>query len=256
MIHGDCEKELDQIPSDSVDFVLTSPPYPGVNYMKASVYDGMHWGDLYKPENFAKAHTFLSRIWDKCIRVLKPGCKLAINIANTKRRPYLPNTHKIYEWAMSCDDIECLGEIIWDKGFGQCGTAWGSFRSPADISLADQHEYILIFRKIGKRNKPASFEKIGTHDFKSWRHSIWRISPAKASKVGHVASFPEELVTRMLSLYTFEGETVLDPFAGIGTTGVVATRMKREFIGIEKDERYCNAARERIEVEKTKIVLF
>ncbi len=77
----------------SVDMIITSPPYPGVSNM---------WGVLFLPENFQEAHRWLNDVWDECLRVLKPGCKLAINIANTKRRPYLPNTHKIYEWALSC----------------------------------------------------------------------------------------------------------------------------------------------------------
>ncbi|MCD6144114.1 DNA methyltransferase, partial [Thermococcus sp.] len=116
IICGDCIEVMKEMESDSVDLVVTSPPYPGNNKM---------WGDMFNEKNIKKAHNFLSRVWDECIRLLKPGCKLIINIANTKRRPYIPNTHYIYSSIEN--KIEPLGEIIWNKGYGQIGTAWGSF---------------------------------------------------------------------------------------------------------------------------------
>lgn len=235
LYQGDCLEVFPFIPDDSVDCVITSPPYPGVNNM---------WGELFTAENFDLAHEFLDKVWDECLRVLKPGCKLIINIANTKRRPYLPNVSRVYWWARN--KIEPLGEIIWNKGYGQNGTAWGSFRSPADMSLADQHEYILVFRKYGDRGKPEEFEKISIHDFKSWRNSIWNIPPAKAGKVGHVAPFPEQLPSRLTTLYTFENETVLDPFMGSGTTGLAALKLHRCFIGMDNNPKYFALAKKNI----------
>lgn len=218
----DCRSLMSRMESESIELVVTSPPYPGVCNM---------WGDLFKPENFERAHKFLDEVWDECLRVLKPGCKLIVNIANTKRRPYLPNASRIHWWAR--EKCEPLGEIIWNKGYGQCGTAWGSFRSPSDMSLADQHEYILVFRKYGERAKPKEFEKIGVRDFKSWRNTMWNIPPAKAGTVGHVAPFPEEIPKRLIVLYSFAGEIVLDPFAGSGTTCRIADKLGRQFIGAE-----------------------
>ena len=116
VIHSDCLEGLKKLPDNSVHMLITSPPYAGVNNM---------WGDLFKEENFNEAHEWLNLVWDECLRVLKPGCKMAINIANTKRRPYLPNTHKIYSWAEN--KVEAIGEIIWNKGYGTSGTAWGCF---------------------------------------------------------------------------------------------------------------------------------
>lgn len=230
--------------SESVHLIVTSPPYPGVSNM---------WGDLFKPEQFHEAHRFLSEVWDDCLNVLKPGCKLIINIANTKRRPYLPNTHKIYEWAEG--KCEPLGEIIWNKGYGQNGTAWGSFRSPSDPSLADQHEYILVFRKYGERERPDEFEKIGLRDFKSWRNSVWNIAPAKASEVGHIAPFPEEIPKRLITLYSFVGEIVCDPFAGSGTTCRVAEKLGRRWIGAEINPKYVDLAHKYIEAWRAQCVL-
>jgi site-specific DNA-methyltransferase (adenine-specific) len=232
---SDCRDVLPHIPDNCIDLVLTSPPYPGNNKM---------WGDLFKDSNILEAHKFLNFIWDLCISVLEDGGKLAINIANTKRRPYIPNTHYIY--AHLIDKIEPLGEIIWNKGYGQVGTAWGSFCSPSDPSLADQHEYILIFRKYGERQKPEVFDKIPVHDFNSWRNSIWNIPPAKASEVNHIAPFPEAIPNRLITLYSFEGEVILDPFLGSGTTAYCAKKLGRKCIGIEIEPKYCQIAVERL----------
>jgi DNA modification methylase len=244
LYEGDCLEVMKTLETESVDCVITSPPYPGVDTM---------WGELFKAENFDKSHEFLNQVWDECLRLLRPGCKLLINIANTKRRPYLTNVARVYWWARG--RIEPKGEIIWNKGYGQAGTAWGSFRLPSDPSLADQHEYILVFRKFGKRQKPESFEKIDLKDFKSWRNSMWNIPPAKASKVGHIAPFPIQIPWRLMILYTFKGETVLDSFNGSGTTGEACIKLSRNYIGIEKESKYCELTRTRWERLKQQLSL-
>jgi len=244
LYEGDCLEVMKTLKTESVDCVITSPPYPGVNNL---------WGELFKAENFGQAHEFLNQVWDECLRLLRPGCKLIINITNTKRRPYLPNVAHVYWWAK--DKIEPTGEIIWNKGYGQLGTAWGSFRLPSDPALADQHEYILVFRKFGKRHKPEIFERIDLKDFKSWRNSMWNIPPAKASVVGHVAPFPIQIPTRLIILYTFKGETVLDPFNGSGTTGEACIKLGRNYIGIEKESKYCELTRTRWETLKQQLSL-
>lgn len=226
---------MKSIPDKSIDLVVTSPPYPGVDNM---------WGELFKHENYLLAHEWLKNVWDECLRILKDGCKLIINIANTKRRPYLPNTHKIYEWAEN--NCEAMGEIIWHKGYGQNGTAWGSYCNPSDPSLADQHEYILIFRKFGEREKQSGY-KISAREFKSWRNSIWNISPEGAKKIGHCAPFPLKIPSRLIKLYCYEEEIVFDPFMGSGTTAIAALMNNRNFIGIEKEPKYCAIAEKRID---------
>jgi DNA modification methylase len=132
------------------------------------------------------------------------------------------------------EKFEPTGEIFWNKRYGQLGTAWGSFRLPSNPALADQHEYILVFRKFSKRQKPKSFEKINLNDFKSWRNSMWNIPPAKASKVGHVAPFPIQIPLPLIILYTFIDATVFDPFNGSSTTGEACIKLSRNYIGIEK----------------------
>lgn len=242
IVHADCRDILGQIPNNSLDMLLTSPPYPGNNKM---------WGDLFKDDNVLEAHEYLYEVWGRSVQSLKSGCKIAINVANTKRRPYIPNTYYTYRYFLEKlpfqfkGEVEPLGEIIWNKGYGQVGTAWGSFRSPSDPSLADQHEYILIFRKDGNRYTPDAYEKIPTHDFKSWRNSIWNIPPAKASEEHHIAPFPEELANRLIILYTFSAEVVLDPFLGSGTTAYCAKKLGRKCIGTEIEEKFCEVAANR-----------
>ena len=245
---GDSLKILQESPDNCVDLVITSPPYPGVESM---------WGEDYAPEKFYETHIFLNKIWDECLRVLRPGCKLIINIANTKRSPYLANTHKIYEWAYkNSDKVDPKGEIIWDKGYGSSGTAWGSYCNPSDISLADRHEYILVFRKAGVRDVKEKGKVINPNDFCSWRNSIWSIAPAKASKVGHMAPFPLEIPRRLITLYSYEGELVLDPFIGSGTTAIAAVQLNRKYVGIDHNEEYVELARKKINSVERQKTLF
>lgn len=232
IICDDCKIIVDW-PDRCMDLIITSPPYPGNSTM---------WGDLFKAENFEAAHSFLSKIWKECICLLRPGCKLCINIANTRRRPMLPNVSKLY----ATIDAEPLGEFIWNKGVGQKGTAWGSYCNAADITLSDQHEYIIIFRKPGKRKKIKGYT-IEQRNFLSWRNSIWQIPPAKAIQLNHPAPFPEEIPKRLIILYSYEDEVVFDPFVGIGTTCVAAKRLNRKYVGIDTSEKYCDIARQKLE---------
>lgn len=236
LYNADCLDALRDIPDESVDFVCTSPPYPGAPNL---------WGELFCPDNFEKAHLFLDSVWDECLRVLKPGCKLAINIANTNRSPYLPNTARIYWWAKG--KIEPKGEIIWNKTVNRnSSTGWGSWRSPSDAVLEDSHEYIIIFRKFGERFKPTTSPTIDRQEFLDFRKSVWNIRAESASRIGHVAPFPIEIPRRLLTLYTFADETVLDPFAGSGTTLVAARNLGRKAIGCEISKEYCDIMAKRL----------
>lgn len=226
--NGDALEFLTSMPSESVHLVITSPPYPGVPKL---------WGERFAPENFERAHLWLDSIWDECARVLKPGCKLCINVANIGRRPYLYNSARVAQWGMRSNAVETIGEIVWHKFVGPradgVDTAWGSWCNPSDPVLVDGHEYILIFRKHGTRVAPTKEPVIDKAQFLDWRKTLWQFHSAFASREGHCAPFPPELPMRLLTLYSFPGEVVLDPFAGSGTTLVEAVKLKRRGIGIE-----------------------
>lgn len=151
-------------------------------------------------------------------------------------------------WALSRRyNVEPKGDIIWLKSVGKAGdTAWGSWRNPSDMHLFDNHEYISVFRKNGKRESLTSKPVIDEESFLMWRHSDWSIKPESAKSIGHIAPFPIEIPKRLITLYTFEGETVLDPFVGSGTTGVACAQLNRDFIGIDHSSEYIELARQRI----------
>lgn len=154
------------------------------------------------------------------------------------------------------DKIEPKGEIIWNKGIAPTGTAWGSYCSPSDPSLADQHEIILIFRKKGDHYKPEDFTPIPPALFMEYRRSIWAIAPAKAKIIGHPAPFPIDIPIRLITLYTFEGEIVLDPFMGSGQTALACLELKRRYIGIESEAEWVELAEQRIENNQRQLELF
>lgn len=227
---GDTLSILEEMDKASVDLVVTSPPYPGVPEM---------WGELFEPDNFDRAHFWLDCVWNECARVLRPGCKMVVNIANTRRRPLLPNAARVAMWGWKSKRMELIAENVWNKGYGQGDTAWGTWRNPADPSFCDDHEMILIFRKRGERARPTTAPIIDTANFMLWRHSIQEMKPASATREKHVAPFPEGLALRAINMLSFPGETVLDPFAGSGTTLRVARLHGRVGVGIDYNEKYC-----------------
>lgn len=233
LICADVLEGLSGISNESVQLVVTSPPYPGVPKM---------WGELFAPDCFEQAHQWLDQVWMECLRVLAQGCVLAIVVANTGRRPYLRNNARIARWAGNAGLLD-EGEIIWNKRVGQTDTAWGSWLNPSAVALTDNHEYVLIFRKAGERNVPTREPVIAKKDFLEFRKSIWVIGSESAKRTKHIAPFPEEIPERLITLYSFEGETVLDPFVGRGTTLIVAKRLKRCGIGIDHNRKYIELAK-------------
>ena len=180
-------------------------------------------------------------------RVLVPGGRACINVANLGRKPYIP-LH-----AYICEDMIGLnflmrGEIIWNKGAsGSPSTAWGSWRSAKNPTLRDVHEYILVFSK-GRygRGRSGGTSTIGRDEFLEWTKSVWSFGAEPARKIGHPAPFPVELPFRLIQLYTFAGDVVLDPFMGSGQTAIAALRAGRRYVGYDTDESYVRLAERRI----------
>lgn len=224
-----------ELPDNSVHLMITSPPY---NVGKT--YDRDLTLDEYRD--------FLKKVFTEVHRVLVPGGRMCINIANLGRKPYIPLHSFIIEDAL---DIGFLmrGEIIWNKASSSSpSTAWGSWLSAANPTLRDIHEYILIFSKDTFSRKYIAGRKntITKNEFLEYTKSIWTFAAEPARKVGHPAPFPEELPYRLIQLYTYSHEVVLDPFVGSGTTCLAAIKTGRKYVGYEIDEEYVRLAEKRI----------
>lgn len=233
LILGDSRK-MTLIPDNSVHLMITSPPY---NVTKD--YDN----DLTLTEYL----TLLEAVFKETWRTLVPGGRAAINVANVGRKPYVPLHAYIIE-IMNKIGFLMRGEIIWNKAASAgISTAWGSFASASNPCLRDVHEYILIFSKLtDKLEKGSKKDTISKENFLEWSKSIWEFPTASAKKIGHPAPFPEELPSRLIEFYSYEGDIILDPFIGSGTTAIAALKLNRHYIGYEISPEYIDIAHKRI----------
>ena len=235
IIHLGDSRDMNHLPDNSVHLMITSPPY---NVGKD--YDA----DL----TLTEYEELLSDVMTEVYRVLVEGGRACINIANVGRSPYIPLHLYLTEIAHSCGFF-MRGEIIWDKG-ASAGTscAWGSWQSSSNPVLRDVHEYILVFCKGTFKRHPVLQNSIGRDDFLESTKSIWRFPSASAKRANHPAPFPVELPLRLIHLYSYVGDTVLDPFIGSGTTAEAAVKTGRHYVGYEINEGYVDVAREKMEI--------
>lgn len=237
IICGDSEKVLKELPENSIDLIFTSPPYNfGLDYNTAE--DGFGW-----KKYFDKLFT----VFDECIRVLKYGGRIIVNI-QPLFSDYIPSHHVVSKFFMDRKLI-WKGEIIWEKNNYNCKyTAWGSWKSPSNPYLKYTWEFLEIFAKgTLKKEGKRELADISAEEFKKWVVGKWSIAPERnMKKYAHPAMFPEGLVERVLKLFSYKNDIVLDPFNGVGTTSVVARRLQRKYLGIDVSEDYCRKAKERI----------
>jgi len=234
IFNSSAEKMAD-LPDRSVHLMVTSPPY---NVGKE--YDA----DLSLEEYLA----FLKRVWRETFRVLVPGGRACINVANLGRKPYIP-LHAFMVRDLLELEFLMRGEIIWDKGASSSvSTAWGSWKSASNPTLRDAHEYILVFSKGDYRRGrlEGRSDTITKEQFLEFTKSVWDFPAESARKVGHPAPFPVELPYRLMQLYTFDGEVVLDPFMGSGQTALAALKCGRHYVGYETNAEYIRLAEKRI----------
>jgi site-specific DNA-methyltransferase (adenine-specific) len=178
--------------------------------------------------------------------VLRPGGRYVVNIANLGRKPYIPLHAYFYGVHMAAGFLP-MGEIIWRKGKGANGScAWGSWRSARAPRLRDVHEYLLVFAKEDFSRPERGESDIERDEFMEATLSVWDILPESAKRVGHPAPFPVELAARVIQLYSYVGDVVLDPFLGSGTTAVGAIKSGRRFVGFEIDADYFALAQSRV----------
>ncbi|AFY60297.1 site-specific DNA-methyltransferase [Synechococcus sp. PCC 6312] len=234
IIWGSSEKMV-QIPDNSIHLMITSPPY---NVSKEYDKD-------FSLEEYLK---FLKNVFQETYRVLVNGGRACINVANLGRKPYIPLSDYISQIMIEIGFL-MRGEIIWQKGAGAgVSMAWGSWQSASNPVLRDTHEYILVFSKgTFERKKEHRENTITKEQFMEWTKSVWTMNPESAKKVGHPAPFPTELPFRLIQLYSYKNDIILDPFIGSGSTAISAINTKRHFIGYELDKSYVELANNRIE---------
>ena len=228
-------ENMEELANNSVHLMVTSPPYNV----------GKEYDEDFTLEEYLE---FLKRIWKEVHRVLVPGGRVCINIANLGRKPYIP-LHAFIIKDMLDLGFLMRGEIIWNKASSASpSTAWGSWLSASNPTLRDIHEYILIFSKGMFRRNTTNGRKssISKKEFLELTKSVWTFPAEPAHKVGHPAPFPVELPYRLIQLYTFEGEIVLDPFVGSGQAAIAAIKTKRHYVGYDIDEEYVKLAKRRI----------
>ena len=227
-------RDMSMLPDESVHLMVTSPPY---NVGKE--YDEDLDMDEYRG--------LLKAVFREVYRKLVVGGRACVNVANLGRRPYIPLHSFIIEDMLDLGFL-MRGEIIWQKAASAgASTAWGSWMSASNPTLRDVHEYILVFSKGSmRREKEGRESTIARDEFLEYTKSVWSFPTESAKRVGHPAPFPEELPYRLIQLYTFEGDVVLDPFCGSGTTCVAALKTGRHFVGFDINEEYVNLAKDRI----------
>jgi len=251
-------RSMSEIADNSVALVVTSPPYfAGKEYEEALGAHGV-------PGTYLEYLGLLRDVFAECARALEPGGRIAVNVANLGRRPYRSLSADVI--TILQDDLALLlrGEIVWLKQRGASGScAWGSFQQPVNPVLRDLTERIIVASKgrFDRAVQPDDRRRIGLpsagtmtrEDFMEGTLDLWELPAESATRIGHPAPFPIELVSRLVNLYTFRGDIVLDPFCGSGTTPVAALRMGRHFVGYELEPAYIQLSETRIQRERLRL---
>ena len=237
IIMGDSAEVLRSLPDNCVDIMITSPPY---NF-------GLDYNAHEDTDNWRAYFDTLFAVFDECIRVVKYGGRIIVNV-QPLFSDYIPTHHIISKFFLD-KGLIWKGEILWEKNNYNCKyTAWGSWKSPSSPYLKYTWEFVEVFCK-GDLKKSGNKENIDITDdeFKSWVNAKWSIAPERdMKKYNHPAMFPEKLVLRLLKLFSFRGDVVMDPFNGVGTTTLTAHNFGRKYLGIDCSAEYCKTAEQRI----------
>lgn len=250
---GDAAKVLKTLGDASIQLIVTSPPYWCIKDYGSPLQIGV-------TQSYKNYLMSLAEIWVECVRVLESGCRIAINVGDQFLRASenggvyctVPIHADIIRQIMRLPGMLFLGNIIWrkittTKTTGGC--KWmGSIYYPRDGHITYEHEYILLFKKKGKARKHSksivALSELTKDQRSLWFRGIWSISPVR--QIDHPAAFPIELPERLIRMFTFYGETVLDPFVGSGTVLAAAQKTGRSGIGIDIEENSVDLCRKRV----------
>ena len=252
-------RSMDRVQPASVALVVTSPPYfAGKQYEEELGKQGI-------PASYAEYLGLLEGVFAECVRKLEPGGRIAVNVANLGRKPYRSLSADVIGILQDRLGLLLRGEIIWRKARGAGGNcAWGSFRSPSNPVLRDLTERVVVASKgrfdraIDRSQRAAErLPHVATpsaDEFMEATLDVWELAPERARRVGHPAPFPVELPQRLIELYTWRGDVVLDPFMGVGAAAVAAVRTGRRYLGYDTDEGYVEVARRRAAEELERVI--
>lgn len=258
IIFGD-SRNMSLIENESIDLIVTSPPYWHIKD-----YDVQ--GQIGYGQTLHQYLKDLFKVWNECFRVLKPGRKLCINIGDQFTRSSIYGVYKVVpihaEIIIQCETIgfDYMGSIIWKKKttMNTSGGAnvMGSYPYPPNGMLEIDYEHILIFRKPGKLKKfPKELKensRLTKEEWKTYFNAHWNFPGTKQKE--HEAMFPDELPRRLIKMYSFVGETVLDPFVGSGTTVKVSLELGRNGIGYEINDKFEDIIRKKVHPFKVEFI--
>lgn len=258
IINGD-SRAMSELKNESVHLVITSPPYWQLKDYGTDNQIGFH-------ENYESYINNLNLVWAECSRVLHKGCRLCINIGDQFARSVYYGRYKVIpirtEIIKFCETIgfDYMGAVIWQKmatmNTSGGGAVMGSFPYPRNGILKIDYEFILIFKKQGNAPKPTleqkELSKMNTEEWNEYFSGHWNFAGAKQDS-GHLAMFPEELPKRLIKMFSFAGETILDPFLGSGTTALMAKNLNRNSIGYEINPEFIPIIRQKLGVDVQEI---
>ena len=250
IINGD-SRQMNELKDESVHLITTSPPYWQLKDYGTENQIGFH-------DDYETYINHLNLTWQECFRVLHKGCRLCINIGDQFARSTYYGRYKIIpihtEIIKFCEMIgfDFMGQIIWQKAttMNTSGGAsiMGSYPNPRNGIVKLDFEYILLFKKQGNAPKPTKEQKensiMTNEEWNTYFNGHWYFSGAKQDK--HLAMFPEELPHRLIKMFSFPGETVLDPFMGSGTTALAARNLNRNSVGYEINPDFVSIIKEKI----------
>ncbi|OGD67845.1 DNA methylase N-4 [Candidatus Campbellbacteria bacterium RIFCSPLOWO2_02_35_12] len=252
IIRGD-SRQMNELPDNSVNLVITSPPYWQLKDYGTD--DQIGYNDSY--EDYINN---LNLVWQECYRVLQNGCRLCVNIGDQFARSVYYGRYKIIpirtEIIKFCETIgfDYMGAVIWQKSttMNTSGgaTIMGSFPYPRNGIIKLDYEFILLFKKIGtseKINKNLKeLSEMTKEEWNTYFQGHWNFNGVRQD--GHIAMFPEELPKRLIKMFSFVGDTVLDPFVGSGTTSLAAKNLGRNSAGYEINTKFIEMIKQKLDV--------
>lgn len=251
-------REIDRygkVADNSVALVVTSPPYFAGKEYEAVLGVG------HVPADYDAYLGMLHGVFGQCFDKLEPGGRIAVNVANLGRKPYRSLSSHVIDLLEQLGYL-LRGEIIWQKSHAAGGScAWGTYQRPGNPVLRDVSERIVVASK-GRFDRALSPDErsalelpdegtMTMDEFIDATIDVWHLPSESATRVGHPAPFPVELPRRLIELYTYRGDLVMDPFMGSGSTAIASIRTERHYVGFDTDETYVALAEQRIAEERS-----